>query len=277
MTRAELTALIKRKRSLLCVGLDTELHRLPQRFRSQHDAVRAFNHAIIQATHHLAVAYKLNLAFYEANGAAGWRDMESTVAYIRSLGNCLVIADAKRGDIGNTARKYAEAFFDHMDFDAVTVAPYMGSDSITPFLGRPGKWAIVLAVTSNEGALDFQFLPVGDGRQLLFQRVIERASAMGGPDELMFVAGATRPEILAQARAVAPDHFFLVPGVGAQGGDLKAVLDAGLTMDGGLLINSSRGILYAGEEEEAIPKAREAAFALQQVMEKAMCERGVLG
>lgn len=277
MTRTELINIIKRKRSLLCVGLDTELHRLPRRFRDQHDGVRAFNHAVVQATHDLAVAYKLNLAFYEANGAAGWRDLESTVAYIRSVGNCLIIADAKRGDIGNTARKYAEAFFDHLDFDAVTVAPYMGSDSITPFLGRPGKWAIVLAVTSNEGAMDFQFLPVEDGQQVLFERVMQRMAELGSPDELMFVAGATRPELLQQARAMAPHHFFLVPGVGAQGGDLQAVLQAGLNRDGGLLINSSRGILYAGQEEEAIPLAREAAVQLQRVMEKALRERGLVG
>lgn len=277
MTRTELINIIKRKRSLLCVGLDTELHRLPRRFRDQHDGVRAFNHAVVQATHDLAVAYKLNLAFYEANGAAGWRDLESTVAYIRSVGNCLIIADAKRGDIGNTARKYAEAFFDHLDFDAVTVAPYMGSDSITPFLGRPGKWAIVLAVTSNEGAMDFQFLPVEDGEQVLFERVMQRMAELGSPDELMFVAGATRPELLQQARAMAPHHFFLVPGVGAQGGDLQAVLQAGLNPDGGLLINSSRGILYAGQEEEAIPLAREAAVQLQRVMEKALRERGLVG
>ncbi len=276
MTRIELINTIKRKRSLLCVGLDTEPHLLPTRFREQHDAVRAFNHAIVKATHHAAVAYKLNLAFYEANGAAGWRDLESTVAYIRSVGDCLIIADAKRGDIGNTARKYAEAFFDHLDFDAVTVAPYMGSDSVTPFLGRPGKWAIVLAVTSNEGAMDFQFLPVEDGQQMLFQRVMQRMAELGGPDELMFVAGATRPELLQKARAMAPDHFFLVPGVGAQGGDLEAVLRAGITKNGGLLINSSRGILYAGKEEEAISKAREAAETLQRSMEKALRERGVI-
>lgn len=276
MTRAELVDIIKRKRSLLCVGLDTEPLRLPLRFRGQHDPVRAFNHAIVQATHHVAVAYKLNLAFYEANGAAGWRDLESTVAYIRSLGDCLIIADAKRGDIGNTARKYAEAFFDQLDFDAVTLSPYMGGDSITPFLGRPGKWAIVLAVTSNEGAMDFQFQAVGDGHQRLFELVMRHMAALGGPDELMFVAGATRPDILAQARAVAPGHFFLVPGVGAQGGDLEAVLRAGLARDGGLLVNSSRGILYAGQEEEAVPKAREAAEALQRVMAKALQERSVV-
>jgi orotidine-5'-phosphate decarboxylase len=277
MTREELIAIIKRKRSLLCVGLDTELHLLPERFRSLHDPVRAYNHAIIQATSHLAVAYKLNLAFYEANGAAGWRDLESTVAYLRSLGDCLIIADAKRGDIGNTARKYAEAFFDQLDFDAVTVAPYMGSDSITPFLGRPGKWAIVLAVTSNEGALDYQFLPVEDGRQRLFERVMARTAELGGPEELMFVAGATRPEILRQVRAMAPEHFLLVPGVGTQGGDLAEVLREGLNTDGGMLINSSRGILYAGKEDEAIPMARKAAEALQRTMEVALRARGVLG
>ncbi|HRN37375.1 MAG TPA: orotidine-5'-phosphate decarboxylase [Flavobacteriales bacterium] len=276
MKREDLIRIVKQKRSLLCVGLDTEQHRLPQRFKDQHDPVRAFNHAIVKATHHVAVAYKLNLAFYEANGAAGWRDLESTVAYIRSVGDCFIIADAKRGDIGNTARKYAEAFFDHLDFDAVTVAPYMGEDSITPFLGRPGKWAIVLAITSNEGALDFQFLPVEDGSQRLFERVMQRMAELGGPDELMFVTGATRPELLKQARAMAPEHFFLVPGVGAQGGDLQAVLQAGMTQDGGLLINSSRGILYAGKEEEAITKAREAAEGLQRIMEAALRDRGIV-
>jgi orotidine-5'-phosphate decarboxylase len=277
MTREELVRIIKRKRSLLCVGLDTEHHLLPQRFKDEHDPVRAFNHAIVKATHHVAVAYKLNLAFYEANGADGWRDLESTVAYIRSLGNCLIIADAKRGDIGNTARKYAEAFFDQLDFDAVTVAPYMGGDSITPFLGRGGKWAIVLAVTSNEGAMDFQFLPVEDGSQRLFERVMQRTAELGGPHELMFVAGATRPELLEQVRKAAPDHFLLVPGIGAQGGDLELVLRAGMTQDGGLLINSSRGILYAGKDEQALTKAREAAEDLQRSMESALRSRGVIG
>ena len=276
MTRAELISIIKRKRSLLCIGLDTELPLLPERFRALHDPVRAFNHAVVQATHDLAVAYKLNLAFYEANGAAGWRDLESTVAYIRSRGNCLIIADAKRGDIGNTARKYAEAFFDQLDFDAVTVAPYMGGDSITPFLGRPGKWAIVLGVTSNEGAMDFQFLPVEEGRLRLYERVMERSMQLGGPEELMFVVGATRTEVMREARALVPHHFFLVPGVGAQGGDLEGVLREGITAEGGLLINSSRGILYAGKEEEAIPKARDAAAILQRAMEKALQARGVI-
>lgn len=276
MTREELIATIKRKRSLLCVGLDTEEHLLPTRFRELHDPIRAFNHAIIKATSDLAVAYKLNLAFYEANGASGWRDLESTIACIRSTGDAFIIADAKRGDIGNTANKYAEAFFDTLDCDAVTLSPYMGQDSVTPFLGRPGKWAIVLGVTSNEGAMDLQFLRVEGGSQLLFEKVMERTQEWGTKRDTMFVVGATRPEVLLQARAVAPDHFFLVPGVGAQGGDLDAVLKHGMTRDGGLLINSSRGILYAGKEDDAIPMAWRTASAMQAVMERALRSRGVI-
>ncbi len=265
MTRTELVATIRRKKSLLCVGLDTEEHLVPEHFQGESHPVRAFNEAIVEVTHDLAVAYKLNLAFYEALGDQGWLDLEATIAFIRSKGDCFIIADAKRGDIGNTARKYAEAFFDRLDVDAVTLAPYMGRDSISPFMGRPGKWGIVLGVTSNAGAEDLQFLRV-DGGKRLFEVVMERCSEWGTPNELMFVVGATRPETLAEARKAAPDHFFLVPGVGAQGGDLNAVLDAGWTTDGGLLINSSRGILYAGKGETAIPAARAAAMELQQAM-----------
>lgn len=275
MTRAELVAVIKRKRSLLCVGLDTEAHLIPEQFHGSPDPVGAFNEAIVEATHHAAVAYKLNLAFYEALGVPGWQSMERTVAAIRAKGDCLIIADAKRGDIGNTARKYAEAFFDKLDFDAITIAPYMGKDSITPFLGRKGKWAIVLGVTSNEGALDFQFLPV-DGEQRLFERVIRSVGDWGTVNDTMFVVGATRTDVLAKARAIVPDHFFLVPGVGAQGGDLSAVLNACMTADGGLLINSSRGVLYAGKGDDAIPSAKRAAEELQQQMEAAMRAKGVL-
>jgi orotidine-5'-phosphate decarboxylase len=198
-------------------------------------------------------------------------DLEATVAYIRSKGDCFIIADAKRGDIGNTARKYAEAFFDTLDVDAVTLSPYMGRDSITPFVGRSGKWAIVLGVTSNAGAEDFQFLPV-DGRPL-YETVMRRTAEWGSPEDLMFVVGATRPEILAGVRAMVPEHFFLVPGVGAQGGDLNSVLDAGMTADGGLLINSSRGILFAGKGNDAIPDARLAAQELQQTMAAALAKR----
>ncbi len=261
---------------MLCVGLDTEDQLVPAHFREESHPVRAFNEAIVEATHDLSVAYKLNLAFYEALGVDGWADLEATVAYIRSRGDCFIIADAKRGDIGNTARKYAEAFYDKLDFDAVTIAPYMGRDSVTPFLGRPGKWAIVLGVTSNEGALDFQFLPVDAEQRPLFERVMSKVAEWGSPTDTMFVVGATRTDVLAQARAAAPDHFFLVPGVGAQGGDLNAVLDATMTMDGGLLINSSRGILYAGKDKDAIPAARKAAIELQQAMAHKLAERAII-
>lgn len=275
MTRAELIASIRRKRSLLCVGLDTEAHLVPEHFQQESHPVRAFNEAIVEVTHDLAVAYKLNLAFYEALGDQGWLDLEATIAYIRSKGDCFIIADAKRGDIGNTARKYAEAFFDVLGVDAITLSPYMGRDSIEPFLRRPGKWAIVLGITSNPGAADFQFTADADG-QRLFEHVIGTCAQWGGGDELMFVTGATRPELLRRARELAPRHFLLVPGVGAQGGDLDAVLDAGLTGDGGLLINSSRGILYAGKGHEAIPMARQAAQQLQRAMAERMQERGIL-
>lgn len=269
VTRTELVAAIRRKQSLLCVGLDTEEHLVPDHFREESHPVRAFNEAIVEVTHDLAVAYKLNLAFYEALGEEGWLDLEATIAYIRSKGDCFIIADAKRGDIGNTARKYAEAFFDKLDVDAVTLAPYMGRDSILPFMGRTGKWGIVLGITSNPGAEDFQLLPMQDGRPL-HQVVMERCATWGSPQELMFVVGATRPEMLQQARRSAPRHFFLVPGVGAQGGDLQAVLKAGMTTDGGLLINSSRGILYAGKGEDAIPAARRAAKAMKAEMATAL-------
>ena len=275
MTRAELVAAIRRKCSLLCVGLDTEDHLVPDHFRAESHPVRAFNEAIVEVTHDLAVAYKLNLAFYEALGDQGWLDLEATVAYIRSKGDCLIIADAKRGDIGNTARKYAEAFFDHLNVDAVTLSPYMGRDSILPFLGRPGKWAVVLGVTSNAGAEDFQFLSVL-GQRPLYEHVIKQVGTWGNPEELMFVVGATRPAILAEVRAIAPGHFFLVPGVGAQGGDLVKVLEAGLTSNGGLLINNSRGILYAGKGVDAIPAARRAAQEMQRTMEEVLRNRSIV-
>jgi orotidine-5'-phosphate decarboxylase len=277
MTREQLIGTIRRKRSLLCVGLDTEEDLVPEHFLQESHPVRAFNQAIVEVTHDLAVAYKLNLAFYEALGEQGWLDMEATIAYIRSKGDCMIIADAKRGDIGNTARKYAEAFFDRLDVDAVTLSPYMGRDSVSPFLGRPGKWAVVLGITSNPGAEDFQLLPVqGSGDRRLYEVVMQRISGWGSPNELMFVVGATRLAILAEARAMVPDHFFLVPGVGAQGGDLSQVLQAGLNPDGGLLINSSRGILYAGKGEYAIPAARRAALEMRKEMAAIMEARGIL-
>lgn len=275
MTRADLVSAIRRKKSLLCVGLDTEEHLVPDHFREESHPVRAFNEAIVEVTHPFAVAYKLNLAFYEALGDQGWLDLEATISYIRSKGDLLIIADAKRGDISNTARKYAEAFFDRLDVDAITLSPYMGRDSIAPFVGHTGKWAIVLGVTSNAGAEDVQFIRTENGRPL-YETVLRNTAQWGSPDDLMFVVGATRPEILGQVRALLPDHFFLVPGVGAQGGDLDAVLDAGLIADGGLLINSSRGVLYAGAGEQAIPAARVAAQALQEAMRRSMESKGLL-
>ncbi len=277
MTREKLVEIIRKKRSLLCVGLDTEEELIPEHFREESHPVRAFNEAIIEVTHDLAAAYKLNLAFYEVLGDQGWLDLEATIAYIRSKSDCFIIADAKRGDIGNTGRKYAQAFFDRLDVDAVTVSPYMGRDSVTPFLGRKGKWAIVLGVTSNPGAEDFQFLRVnGSGDRRLYEVVMERVATWGTPKELMFVIGATRLATLAEARAQIPEHFFLVPGVGAQGGDLSDVLHAGITQDGGLLINSSRGILYAGKNEDAIPAARRAALEMRKEMTAVMQAKGVI-
>ncbi|MEZ4807589.1 MAG: orotidine-5'-phosphate decarboxylase [Flavobacteriales bacterium] len=275
MTRNELIATIRNKESLLCVGLDTEPHLVPEHFRQESHPVRAFNEAIVEVTHDLAVAYKLNLAFYEALGDGGWADLEATIAYIRSKGDSFIIADAKRGDIGNTARKYAEAFFDGLDMDAVTVAPYMGRDSVTPFLGRPGKWAVVLGVTSNEGALDFQYLKV-NGERPLYETVMRKVSAWGTSEDTMFVVGGTRADVLEHARSILPDHFFLVPGIGAQGGDLDLVLEKCMTAEGGLLINSSRGILFAGEGKEAIPAARAAALDLRSAMATAMRRKGIL-
>ncbi|MFZ1687137.1 MAG: orotidine-5'-phosphate decarboxylase [Flavobacteriales bacterium] len=276
MTRAELVSVIKRKRSLLCVGLDTEAHLVPAQFQAEEDPVLAFNKAIVDATHHIAVAYKLNLAFYEALGVAGWTSLERTVEAIRAKGDCFIIADAKRGDIGNTARKYAEAFFDTLGFDAVTISPYMGNDSVTPFLGRKGKWAIVLGVTSNEGAMDFQFLPVDKEQHRLFERVMTKVAEWGSPADTMFVVGATRTDVLVQARAAAPEHFFLVPGVGAQGGDLNAVMGTCMTADGGLLINSSRAIIYASKGHDAAQAAGAVAREVQRQMEAALRKFGVI-
>lgn len=274
VTRAELVATIRRKKSLLCVGLDTEEHLVPDHFREESHPVRAFNEAIVEVTHPFTVAYKLNLAFYEALGDQGWLDLEATIGFIRSKGDCFIIADAKRGDIGNTARKYAEAFFDSLNVDAITLSPYMGRDSVAPFVGRKGKWAIVLGVTSNPGAEDVQFIRTENGRPL-YETVIRNSAQWGTADELMFVVGATRPEVLAEVRALVPDHFFLVPGVGAQGGDLQAVIEAGLTADGGMLINSSRGVLYAGTGEQAIPAARKAAQDLQGEMQRSLERKGI--
>jgi orotidine-5'-phosphate decarboxylase len=264
MTRSQLIAQIFEKKSFLCVGLDTERSKLPAHLQNEPDGVRTFNKAIIDATRDLCVAYKPNLAFYEAMGPDGMRIFKETVAHIGS--EHLIIADAKRGDIGNTGRMYAEAFFNAYGCDAVTVAPYMGEDSVRPFLGFEGKWAIVLALTSNAGSADFQTAPQADSGMALFEKVIQQVATWGTPDNLMYVVGATHPRMFERVRALAPDHFLLVPGVGAQGGDLASVCQYGLNSDVGLLVNASRSIIYAGNGPDFAEMARAEAFVMQQEM-----------
>lgn len=266
MTYQELTVQIRKRKSFLCIGLDTDPDSIPPHLLAEEDPVFAFNKAIIDATHDLVIAYKPNLAFYESQGARGWNSFEKTVRYIRTCDpDVLIIADAKRGDIGNTSKQYAKAFFETLDCDAVTVAPYMGEDSITPFLSYPGKWIIVLAITSNKGANDFQFFANPDNKKL-FEQVLERVSTWTTREHLMFVAGATRAEMLADIRRIVPDHFLLVPGVGAQGGSLEEVVRYGMNSQCGLIINSSRGIIYASKREDFALRAREAASEIQQEM-----------
>ncbi len=267
MTRTELIAQIKEKRSLLCVGLDSDAEKLPAHLKGD---VFAFNRAIIDATHESSVAYKINTAFYEARTVQGWEDLENTVDYIRTkYPDHFVIADAKRGDIGNTSTMYAKAFFDKMDCHAVTVAPYMGEDSVKPFLDFPGKWAIVLALTSNAGSKDFQVSGVkvqGSDRVKLFEEVITTAVQWGNVDNMMFVIGATKASLLADIRKIIPDHFLLIPGVGAQGGNLGEVCKYGMNADGGLLINASRTIIFASNGEDYAEKAKEEAKRMQREM-----------
>ncbi len=270
MNSEQLFHLIRRRQSFLCVGLDTDVDRIPVHLCHQPDPVFAFNKAIIDATRDLCVAYKPNVAFYEALGASGWKSLERTIAYIGD--EHLVIADAKRGDIGNTSKRYAQAFFEQLGADALTVAPYMGRDSVQPFLGFPGKWVILLALTSNVGSHDFQMLHLETGMRL-YEQIVVQAMEWAGPDELMFVIGATHPEKLARLRALAPDYFFLVPGVGAQGGQLGEVARVGLNVRCGLLVNASRSIIYAGSGLDFAQKAREAARALQVQMAEVLCQQ----
>lgn len=262
MNRSQLVESIHRKKSVLCVGLDTDPAKLPAHLHREEDPVFAFNRAIIDATRDLAVAYKLNTAFYEAQGLRGWESLEKTRAYLGT--DVFTIADAKRGDIGNTAEQYARTFFQTYPFDSVTVAPYMGEDSVRPFLQFDGKWAIVLGLTSNAGSADFQ--RVDCGGEALYERVLRKTAGWGTPGNLMFVVGATQPEGLRHIRALLPDHFLLVPGVGAQGGDVPSVCEAAATADGGLLINVSRGIASAGTGEDFADQARKAALRYQGEM-----------
>lgn len=262
MNRQLLSAQISKKKSVLCVGLDSDIHKIPRHLMKEEDPVLAFNKAIIDATKDYAVAYKINTAFYESRGVEGWISMQKTLELIPQ--DCFKIADAKRGDIGNTSDQYARAFFKTMKFDALTIAPYMGYDSVSPFLQYEGKWAIVLGVTSNEGSKDFQLLET-EGKQL-FEVVLERVSTYGSDENTMFVVGATRLEQLQQVRAVVPNHFLLIPGVGAQGGDLDEVMKNTLTDDGGILINVSRGIIFADTSEYFAEVAGLKAKAYQEAM-----------
>jgi orotidine-5'-phosphate decarboxylase len=264
MNRQELIEQIRQKRSFLCVGLDSDIARIPQHLMNFDDPVLEFNRQIIEATHPYCVAYKINTAFYEARGAKGWECMQKTLAAVPP--GIFVIADAKRGDIGNTSDQYAKAFFETLTFDAVTLAPYMGADSISPFFRYEGKWGIVLALTSNPGSADYELLQTGDA--LLYEKVILRTAGLAQPGNLMFVVGATRPEGLAAVRKLVPAHFFLVPGVGAQGGSLRDVALHGMNEDCGLLVNASRSIIYASAGESFARDAAAEARQMQQEMDR---------
>lgn len=263
MTRAELISQIHLKKSFLCVGLDTDLNKIPIHLRDEEDPVFEFNKAIINATKDFCVAYKPNIAFYESLGPKGWESLRKTLAHIPE--GIFTIADAKRGDIGNTSAMYASTFFSHYNFDSVTVAPYMGEDSVSPFLEFKNKWAILLALTSNSGALDFQMDKLSN-QERLFEKVLRVSQSWGSPENMMYVTGATRGEMLLDVRKIVPQHFLLVPGVGAQGGSLAEVCKYGMNSDCGLLVNASRSILYASTGVDFAQKAGEEALKLQLEM-----------
>jgi orotidine-5'-phosphate decarboxylase len=265
MTSQELFRNILDRKSFLCVGLDPEISRLPLSVAAADDPIFEFNRRIIDATHRYTAAYKPNFAFYESYGMKGMAALDKTVRYINKLDtNIFIIADAKRGDIGNTSKMYARSVFGEMPFDAVTVAPYMGEDSVTPFLSYPGKWAVILALTSNRGADDFQYHT--EKGQRLFERVLTISQRWGTTDNIMYVVGATRAEMLADIRKIVPDHFLLVPGVGAQGGSLEEVVRYGMNDRCGLLVNSSRGIIYADSTDRFAEVAGERAREMQEEM-----------
>lgn len=263
MNKETLIQNMKDKKSFLCVGLDSDIQKIPHSFFIEEDPVFAFNKAIIDATKDYAVAYKINTAFYEAQGLKGWLTLGKTLDYIPK--ECFTIADAKRGDIGNTAEQYAKTFFETYPFDSMTVAPYMGKDSVQPFLSFQNRWAIVLALTSNRGNADFQMQEV-DGMKL-YEKVLRTTMEWGSSENLMFVVGATQPEQLAEIRKIAPDHFFLIPGVGTQGGDVKSVAEAAFTKDVGILVNVSRAIIFAGGEYDFHAGVAAAAADFQKQME----------
>lgn len=265
MTTSQLVEQIHLKQSFLCIGLDTDLEKIPPHLLDDKDPIFAFNKAIIDATHHLCVAYKPNIAFYEAYGIAGWKALEKTIAYLNeNHPEIFTIADAKRGDIGNTSKRYAKAFFEDLQFDSITVAPYMGKDSVEPFLAFKDKHTILLALTSNEGAYDFQTKLV-DGLEL-YKKVLETSKTYKNSENLMYVVGATKAEYLREIRKIVPDSFLLVPGVGAQGGSLEEVCKYGINKNIGLLINSSRGIIYASKGNHFAEAAASKAVVLQNQM-----------
>ncbi|GAB1308940.1 orotidine-5'-phosphate decarboxylase [Urechidicola sp. KH5] len=265
MTKQELLSEIQKKQSFLCIGLDVDLTKIPTHLLATEDPIFEFNKQIIDATHHLAVAYKPNTAFYEAYGIKGWQSLAKTIDYLNdNYPEIFTIADAKRGDIGNTSTMYAKAFFEDLNFDSVTVAPYMGSDSVEPFLAFKNKFTILLALTSNKGGLDFQGLKTEDSQ--VYKEVLKTSKMWQNSDQLMYVVGATKAEYFKGIREIVPNHFLLVPGVGAQGGNLQDVCKYGLTDEVGLLINSSRGIIYAGNDENFAKASQQKASELQKEM-----------
>jgi orotidine-5'-phosphate decarboxylase len=275
MNNTKLFENIVKKHSFLCVGLDSEIEKIPSFLLKEKDPVFEFNRRIIEATHKYAVAYKPNVAFYECNGSKGWSSLEATVRYIKkNYPDLFVIADAKRGDIGNTSKMYAKTFLENMPFDAITIAPYMGKDSVTPFLSYNDKWAVLLALTSNQGADDFQYHNE-DGIKL-FERVLSVSQKWGTIDNMMYVVGATRAEMLKEIRKIVPDHFLLVPGVGAQGGSLEDVALYGMNSKCGLLVNSSRGIIFADKSEDFDKVAGEKANEMQIEMEIYLTGRNLI-
>lgn len=268
MTRQELINQIKEKKTFLCVGLDTDIKKIPEHLLKEEDPIFAFNKAIIDATAPYCVAYKPNLAFYESMGVKGWISFEATIAYLKkNYPNHFIIADAKRGDIGNTSSMYARTFFEECNLDSVTVAPYMGEDSVSPFLQYEGKWVILLALTSNKGSHDFQLTEDKDGERL-FEKVLRKSQEWGNKDNMMYVVGATQGRMFEDIRKIVPEHFLLVPGIGAQGGSLEEVCKYGMTKDCGLLVNSSRAIIYADKTENFAKVAGEEAKKVAEQMAK---------
>ena len=266
MTRKELINQIFTKKTFLCVGLDTDIKKIPEHLLKEEDPIFTFNKAIIDATAPYCVAYKPNLAFYESMGVKGWISFEKTITYLNeNYPQHFIIADAKRGDIGNTSAMYARTFFEEINLDALTVAPYMGEDSVTPFLQYPGKWVILLALTSNKGSHDFQLTADAEGERL-FEKVLRKSQEWGNADNMMYVVGATQGQMFEDIRRLAPTHFLLVPGVGAQGGSLQEVCKYGMTKDCGLLVNSSRGIIFASNGKDFADVAAQKAKELQEQM-----------